>query len=240
MVEQTWAGAFNARDLGGIPLGAGAVRPGVLFRSGQPEAWSPDGWREASAAGVARVLDLRHPSEPRRPATGAAELGVGYEFAAVDDPNDPRFRARFVPYLNHPNGYADFLDLFAEPVAAAVGRLVEAGPGTVVCCSAGRDRTGLVTGLFLRALGTPIFVLQDADELATRKVNLRHLVRETPHPYECYEAEPEISATVASRRAAIAEFFGQLDAAKFLSEHGVDVAAARPWLAGAGELHKDH
>ena len=109
-----WPGAFNSRDLGGTPVAGGSVRPGVLYRSGQPEAWAPQAWREAAAGGVRRVLDLRDEREPRSRPDGAAETGIGYAHAAVDDPDDVEFRRRFVPYLNHTAGYAGFLELFGD------------------------------------------------------------------------------------------------------------------------------
>lgn len=225
-----WPGAFNARDLGGIPVDGGVVRRGVLFRSGQPEAWTPAGWREAAAGGVRRVLDLRDPREPRSRPDGAEAVGIAVAHCAVDDPDDAAFRERFVPYLDHTAGDRDFVGMFGDRVAAAVGRVVADGPGTVVCCSAGRDRTGLVTGMLLRALGAPIAALQDADERAVRSVNHRHLVRTTRHPYEAYRTGAELAATISSRREAIADFFEGLDAGGWLRERGVDVDAARAWL----------
>ena len=230
MRERDWPGAFNARDLGGTPVAGGVVREGVLFRSGQPEAWRPEGWLAAAADGVARVFDLRDPSEPRRAPDGAEAAGIEVRFLAVDDPDDERFRARFVPYLNHPDGYADFVAMFPERVAAAVGAVVDAGAGSLVCCSAGRDRTGLVTGLLLDALGAPIDALTAADDLATRAVNQRHLVRETPHPYERYTPEPQLTEVTTGRGRALAEFFAGFDSRAFLAEHGVDADAARSWL----------
>lgn len=234
MLERDWPGAFNARDLGGTPVAGGAVRPGVLFRSGQPEAWRPEGWIAAAADGVRRVFDLRDPAEPRRAPDGAEDAGIDVRFLAVDDPLDERFKARFIPYLNHPDGYADFVAMFPERVAAAVGAIVDAGPGSLVCCSAGRDRTGLVTGLLLDALGTPIEALAAADDFATRSVNARHLVRETPHPYERYTPEPELTEVTGGRGRALAAFFAGFDTVDFLRAHGVDAQAARPWLVAPG------
>lgn len=225
--SRSWAGAFNARDLGGIPVAGGHTRHDVLFRSGQPEAWTTSGAQAARDAGVQRILDLRDPREP----SGGLPAGAPVrEFVPVEDPDDPAFRARFFPYLNHPDGYADFLAMFPERVSAAVGRVIEAGPGTVICCSAGRDRTGLVTGLLLAALGTDADRLADEDELATRAVNERHRTRATPHPYESFLQAPALDAEVASRRRAVIRFFSALDAAAFLHDHGVGIDDAQDWL----------
>ncbi len=229
--ERGWPGAFNARDLGGIPVAGGAVRDGVLFRSGQPQAWAEAAWAQAAAEGVRRVLDLRDATEPQGPAVGTE--AIDYRFAPVEDPTLPEFRARFQPYLNHTDGYADFVAMFAPRVADAVGELFDAGPGTLVCCSAGRDRTGLVTGIALLALGADGATLADEDERAVRAVNAHHLTREKPHPYERWLPEEELAPVIESRGAALREFAASFDSQGFLAEHGVDaprVTAAREWL----------
>lgn len=231
--EREWAGAFNARDLGGIPLAEGRVSGGVLFRSGQPEAWRPEGFVAAAEDGVRRILDLRDPTEPGGVPEAAATAGISYGFSPVEDPRDPEFRARFDPYLNHPSGYADFAAMFPDRVAAALGRVLDEGPGTVVCCSAGRDRTGLVTSVLLLALGADPDALLAEDECASRAVNERHRTRATPHPYERWVPESELRVAVASRRDALAEFIREFDAREFLAEYGIDSAAfdtARSWL----------
>lgn len=233
--ERAWPGAFNARDLGGIPVAAGVLAPGALFRSGQPQAWSPEAWRSAKAEGVRRILDLRDPSEPRGEAVGRE--GITYGFAPVEDPALPAFRARFDPYLNHTAGYADFVAMFPDRVAAAVGRILAAGPGTLVCCSAGRDRTGLVTGILLLRLGASVEALAHEDELAVRAVNEHHLHREKPHPYERWHDEAELAPIIRSRGDALREFAASFDAAAFLREHGVpdaSVESARGWLLAGG------
>lgn len=223
-----WAGAFNARDLAGTPVGDAVIRRGVLFRSGKPEAWLPQGWQDAAADGVRRVIDLRDPRELREQVHGAEAAGVGYESMPIEDPDNAEFRELMVPYLMHTDQYRDYLRLFGDRVAAAVGRIANAGPGTVVCCSAGRDRTGLVTGILLRALGADISTLLAADELATRTINERHRV--SNHPYERYRPEPELTQWVDSRAAALTELYSDLDAEAFLAEHGVSVEPAREWL----------
>jgi hypothetical protein len=204
--ERDWPGAFNARDLGGIPVAGGAVRDGVLFRSGQPQAWAEAAWAQAAAEGVRRVLDLRDATEPQGPAVGTE--AIDYRFAPVEDPTLPEFRARFQPYLNHTDGYADFVAMFAPRVADAVGELFD-------------------------ALGADGATLADEDERAVRAVNAHHLTREKPHPYERWLPEEELAPVIESRGAALREFAASFDSQGFLAEHGVDaprVTAAREWL----------
>ena len=47
----TWHGAFNLRDLGGLPLtDGGTTRAGRVFRSGSPEWMTERGWTDARDA----------------------------------------------------------------------------------------------------------------------------------------------------------------------------------------------
>ena len=64
-----WNRAVNAVDLGGFPLeGDGTTRRGRLYRSGQAEHLTDEGWRQAIAEGLWLVVDLRNPSEIDRDA----------------------------------------------------------------------------------------------------------------------------------------------------------------------------
>lgn len=226
-----WAGAFNARDLGGLPVSGGALRPGVLFRSGKPEAWKSAGFEQAAADGVKRIFDLRDESEPGEAPSAAARAGIDYRFSAVEDPTAPEFKARFQPYMNHTSGYVDFLNMFGDRVAATVKSVFESGPGTLLCCSAGRDRTGLVTSIVLLSLGAHVSVLQAQDELAVRAINERH--RGRTHPYESWQPNEVVDEMVSSRRDALRDFSEAVDARAFLADHGVGldtIQIGQDWL----------
>lgn len=234
--DRAWPGAFNARDLAGLPVVDGHIRAGVLFRSGQPQAWADAGWRAAHADGVRRIVDLRDEREPR----GLAESrdGIAYTFAPVEDPTLPAFRARFTPYMNHPSGYADFTAMFSDRIAAAVGSILAAGPGTLICCAAGRDRTGLVSSILLLALGADAETLVAEDARATRAVNEHHLHREKPHPYEHWVDDNELALVVADRAQALRAFVAEFDALRMLAQHGIDagrICAARDWAVAETE-----
>jgi hypothetical protein len=82
---------------------------------------------------------LRRPADRRPSGRRRAEFTAIFE-AAGDDERGLR------------DVYLEFLDRWPESFAAAVAATGEAGPEPVVVqCSAGRDRTGLVTALLLDA-----------------------------------------------------------------------------------------
>lgn len=72
-----WDGAYNVRDLGGLPTRDGRrTRLGAFFRSASPRFMTVDGWQQAHDAGVRTVVDLRRADEAAddpRPTRAAAE-----------------------------------------------------------------------------------------------------------------------------------------------------------------------
>lgn len=172
-----WNGCLNVRDLGGVPLeGGGVTRFGALLRSDNLGRLTADGWRAFSEHGVVRIVDLRWPEE-----------------RAEDPPRDVEVEVVPVSLLGRFDpAYSDDIDGYIEagdPVgywAAAYGRIVsrhrrnfgvalgaiaDAPEGVVVIhCTAGRDRTGLISALILRLAGAPLDEI--AADYAVSETNL--------------------------------------------------------------------
>jgi protein-tyrosine phosphatase len=144
-------GTFNSRDVGGLPAYGGHVRPGLIIRSDAPVALGKFGRALLEELSIRTANDLREDSERdldqldfdglaiqvfRRPV-----LGQGFKLE----------RAMTLEQV-----YRHLLESRGENLTAAVRTL--AAPGglpALVFCSAGKDRTGLVTALTLGALGVP-------------------------------------------------------------------------------------
>lgn len=139
-------GAFNFRDLGGLPSSRGLqTKPGLLFRSDTLQATTPaDLTQLVENYGIQVIVDLRLARE-------AAEEGRG---SLLDQPS--------VCYINAPLGMAKPEGPPSEILTALYLRCLEpqstlpravevvatmAGRPTVIHCAAGKDRTGLVVGL---------------------------------------------------------------------------------------------
>jgi protein-tyrosine phosphatase len=150
------AGAFNFRDLGGLPASGGRrTRSGVLFRSDTLQALTEDDVTHlVRSLGVTLVMDLRDADE-------AVEQGRGLLGASslsyVNLPLEPA-PAASVPlagagsatldfYLGHLEALSSVLPLALQILAVALDR------PAVVHCAAGKDRTGLLVALTLGIAG---------------------------------------------------------------------------------------
>lgn len=67
-------------------------------------------------------------------------------------------------------------------VAALFTEIAHSGDGVMFNCSAGRDRTGLVTAMLLRFSGVPTAAIVDDYELGVRDFNDWVLATPGPHP----------------------------------------------------------
>ncbi|MFI6724007.1 tyrosine-protein phosphatase [Streptomyces atratus] len=139
------------------------ICPGALFRSARPfPAADQDTVRELRARDIRTIVDLRGESE-RSDADWAAaeEAGIRVLWAPLDATAevaavDPRS-------LRTADDLGRFYLTLAEDTPRAIADAVTAAaaPGaTLVHCSAGKDRTGLLIALLLDLAGVP------ADEIA--------------------------------------------------------------------------
>lgn len=142
------SGAYNFRDVGGLPAGESATRHGVLYRSGNLVAVDDTGFEALSGFGLRRIIDLRDDREvrhaPSRVPDGVEVLRLPLFFGSVD--------SFFVAGLTLGELYAHIVDESAERVTQVVRAIVETQP-VLVHCTVGKDRTGVTVALTLAAAG---------------------------------------------------------------------------------------
>ncbi len=168
-------GAVNFRDLGGIRVGDDTIRSGRVFRAdGLHRLTAADAARLEELA-IGRIFDLRSDIE-------VSKDGVG-EFAAVPGRRRhvPLIAVSLNPFDPHidwsamdlRNRYFDMLREGAEVIRTVLTELAAANPRpTVYHCSGGKDRTGVLTAVLLRALG-----VADDDIIADYALSERYLRR---------------------------------------------------------------
>jgi protein-tyrosine phosphatase len=169
------SGAWNFRD---VADGAGALRPGRLFRSGELSRLDDDGRATLRALGISDVADLRAAREVARRGPGRVPDGVdihllpfpdlGDEEPGDDDaPHETAFRRLFegdpdqsdeavneAAIRHMTDEYRQFPTRNgAQRAVQHVFSLLAAGRSVLTHCFAGKDRTGFVVATVLEAIG---------------------------------------------------------------------------------------
>jgi protein-tyrosine phosphatase len=156
--------SLNFRDLGGYRTEDGrVVRRGQVFRAGSLSDLTEADQQALVDLGIRQVIDLRTPKEierkPDRLPPALAESWV--HLPAYVENNSSEFLKRLVRYRGRldqalADGYLELIDRRAPQFGLMLKRIA-AGEGTpvVVHCTAGKDRTGLISALILSAVGVP-------------------------------------------------------------------------------------
>lgn len=144
----------NMRDLGGIPAAGGKmIKPGMLVRSAHlAEA------EEEDLNGISAVIDLRTPGEAKEkpdrcfgaeyiPMAAHFEDAAG--FVRDDDAPDPPVPEMGTLYRMAALNLSGY---FSEALKAIISHDFSSG-AILFHCSAGKDRTGVITALVLMLLG---------------------------------------------------------------------------------------
>ncbi|GEK23568.1 tyrosine-protein phosphatase [Cellulomonas xylanilytica] len=211
-----WGGLHNARDLGGLPTASTPTRPGRVFRTPRLDGLDERGWTQLADAGVRTIVDLRNPHEiePLR-----LPAGVTRHHRPVEVWEDRDFMARWGHVLDSPEYYRANLETWPELVVAALRAVADASDGAVVIhCSAGRDRTGLVTALLLSLVGVPQDVI--VEDYACAVVAMNDYARAGLGD-ETARTDDELGARLAEVTGHLRALLTDLDVAGYLTAHGM-------------------
>ncbi len=146
------AGTFNVRDLGGYAAQDGETRWRRVLRADGLHRVDQEGMAALVAEGVTTVIDLRHPGElESHPNPFSAHPEVRYHNVSLFESLAPRAEPGQDLLLEL---YKLALDTRREAVAAVLTIIADAPPGAVLFhCTAGKDRTGIVSALLLAVAG---------------------------------------------------------------------------------------
>jgi protein tyrosine/serine phosphatase len=151
-------GAFNFRDLGGLPTRDGAVtRAGVMFRSDALHHLVPSDIDHLTELGMRTVIDLRSAVELDRTGRGPLEDTDMQWFHAPLSHGDAA-AGRVLPQAlaegDLGRHYVDSLAERTETLAEVIEHLATRDNlPAVFHCTAGKDRTGMVAALVLSLVG---------------------------------------------------------------------------------------
>jgi protein-tyrosine phosphatase len=242
-------GPRNFRDLGGYPTQDGRrVRWGQIFRADSLADLSDADIAYLERLGLARVIDLRGELEAlERPNRLAGRAGFDYVRLPIGEGDlSPaewarKFEAGELGEIDASwlvRGYRRTLDERAARVGAVLRALAATKTPAVFHCTAGKDRTGVVSALLLLLLGVPREVVIGDYSLTALYTGNR--IPAADQWFAERGIDPERAAHVlSSRREAMEETLAHLDSShggeeRFLRvEAGVseaEIRALREWL----------
>lgn len=230
-------GSANFRDLGGLSTADGRrVRAGRLFRSDALHRLTASDLDVLDGIGVATLIDLRSDDELREGGPSPL-LDRGTRHLHLPVLSSTTAPAAIGPEMTLAVLYGQMLERGDGLLRALFEALVaEEYLPAVIHCAAGKDRTGVVTAIVLRALGVPdITIVEDYALTDPNMIRLVELSREAGHPLSRTQV-PEhfmraLPQTMEAMLATLDETYGSTDA--YLSRGGVDarlIAAVRDAL----------
>jgi protein-tyrosine phosphatase len=150
-------GCFNFRDVGGYPTVDGRwVRPQYLYRADGPHALTARDESLLRALGLRTVLDLRTTDEGEQRGSYATHVDdvIVYRLPMLDALPDIDDLTRWTNPNAMADRYREMLDAAPESVAEALAVLSDPSAyPALVHCTAGKDRTGILTAIVLGVLG---------------------------------------------------------------------------------------
>jgi len=215
-------GLTGFRDVGGMSAAGGVIREGRLFRSGHLAGLDEEG-ADALRTRIRRILDLRADDE-------AAEDVTALEGVAIT--RLPLYlgstRSFFLEDYSLGEIYAHLLSGSSAQLVAAA-RMIAAGEPTLVHCTAGKDRTGVVIALVLSAVGADRDAVVSDYALTSQLIPAEHrratserLAAKYPKSQHAWMLATESPAEVM--RATLAALDAEWgSAAEYLLAHGFTI-----------------
>lgn len=200
---RTLPGLSNIRDAQNLRGPGGRfLRPELLLRGPAP----PNGMGVLVALGVRTVVDLRTASERSGGRSGIHGGGDG-RVHVLHRPVQADTRMLLGPPWPGPGAYLAHYRLLvpvAAPIASEVVALVAAGTAApiYVCCTAGKDRTGVVLALALRALDVRLADIARDYALTARAYRVSS-PGTPPLPWAASYGQAELAARTASLERTI-------------------------------------
>ncbi len=151
------------------PVGESLLVPGLLYRSGSLTALDEAGWTAMSELGIRTVIDLRGPLEitamPVSPAPGIIRISI--PIPADDDAPVSNIADEGETITRITRAYRRIVGSHGQAIAETITTLADTRRlPAIICCTAGKDRTGIVAAMLLLALGFPRHSVE-ADYVAT-------------------------------------------------------------------------
>ena len=217
---------FNLRDLGGIPTKSGKIVGwNKLFRSENLSQLTQEEWKVLMNRGVQTVIDLRSASEleafPDNAPNPIVHVHCPLQKAQIDSKNTVESATKaFERSLG--NEYCSMVLDTPKLLVKAVTKVVEGlKNGSVLYhCTAGKDRTGVLSATLLRILGA-----DNEDIIADYQISFTHNtngINKYIERYDNYEKLLPIMRSDPEHMIDLLKCFDEVDIEKHLIKHGLD------------------
>lgn len=174
----------------------GKTRHGRIARGPRRESLTEVGWRDAVEWGLRSIVDLRcayevgaRESDPA--AQPLRELSI--TLTPTEDQDDPEFREVCFPILDSPEYWQHNVRILPGLVRAALEAIAWSVPGVLVHCSAGRDRTGMITAILLANAG-----VRASDIVADYEVSVQAMAGTAAHGGPTHDRQAAWSSSEVS------------------------------------------
>ncbi|WP_164821404.1 tyrosine-protein phosphatase [Paenibacillus koleovorans] len=147
-------GNLNTRDIGGYPVSKNErIRWGKLVRADSMDQLTSNDQQQLLAYGVKCIIDIRDPFElEKSPNVFSGDTDLHY----VNIPilGDPQVSEALGKASDLTAKYVVTLELCQPQIRSILETFIKSADGcTIIHCSAGKDRTGLLIALLLAAVG---------------------------------------------------------------------------------------
>ena len=205
----TLEGAFNVRDVGGYPADGGMTRPNALFRADSLHKLTQADQDVLLERNLRTVVDLRHASEFSVSANVFSESEVvNYHSVPLFDVQPDVSQSAAVDLATI---YRYMIDSCQTGLLKALQTIGNAPEGAVLIhCTAGKDRTGVVTALSLYAVGVSREVIIEDYALTSEAMN-RLRPRLLGNAELTPEAASHLEKMLGSEPALMAELLDYID-----------------------------
>lgn len=138
----------NFRDIGGYFSPYGKIKKGIIFRSGNLSKSSANDLLSLQKLGIKNIIDLRSHNAKNReidPTSTSKQFAYCSFYIKAGER---------LPFSNEDN-FRLYQEMFAskEELLPILKEIVALGKGTLIHCSAGKDRTGVIVTLLLLICG---------------------------------------------------------------------------------------
>ena len=217
--------AFNIRDLGGLETADGSViRWNRLYRGDCLAFLSPDEWKKLEDFGIVSIIDLRSKSETLLMKDQVPETMQYYhcplQKEEIDFENAAESASKaFTKSLA--DGYQKMLYDSPELIAGAVKTVVQClnKGGVLFHCTAGKDRTGVLSAVLLTLLGADreYIVAEYQVSFTYNQRGVNKAAMELPD----YQSMLPMLGSDAAHMEQLLHLFEELHLTSYLTEHGL-------------------